>query len=826
MIVFQYSRQKEKDQPASHLWDLNYVPVKLQEDNHLFFETTATYSKKKSLVAPSLTYLEKDKSGSYKISYLFDTKQQADEWYKQFGLTANLNLPEGTVGVLSKVDKTIELQIFGGGKPTFRVTFKGPLGDLYSIAGLFAGVESPLNAIFGAVDFVSDLLYSIFSGVKDIIWPSKPPDEKALSHVRDGSASIGECVQVLRYERGEKDDRALSGSQLELLLLEDISGAIFGKKSKLTLDDWDNLLPILEKNSRFITSTNLAQIKQHVDVWRMIAIGEIKPLGELLTDKILPVAGTLFGVDQQKVKDTFTLTELEFGKPLNLRWHGWNVPATIGDTILGWFEGLWEFRQTKEADSFLGAIWGGIKDVVNGAISIPGKIIGTFLLIYKKSDRRKKQVEENIENAIEENERLIPRIRLGEKLSDKDMERVKKVYSNMLYLSQMLPFLKQSSLHEPEGMVQEHRKAHGMFYELLYARAMHIEVDATVADLESGKYKGEKMEKLRNAVKSSLKQAMIRLAQSYAYVEREMADINSFKKLPEHLKREANLQKLSTEELFAEIEGKKLDKDEKTDVDESWAWGRHLEDISAIVKDLKNGSEYAGYWRTAQEVLLSADLSKDEKDWGMTDEQQKAMEKISDLFYYANIYPVLRNYLASWAEKQPSKDALQLAEKLVTSANNYRSKREDDSFKRSLDWLAAVGTLFPASGRQKKIGSVVEQALEKQLKTMTKDAEDMKPGEKKSFISDLNFVALTFYKLQDAGAFSGDFSESFAQSLMDAAEKLYEIYKGAKTSDLTDASKPLLFWLYGNMSWVFSKLDEKDLKAIDNGMRIYAQSMK
>ena len=677
----------------------------------------------------------------------------------------------GRHGIGLSYDRLVEGVLEGNARLSLS-TQGGPGGNTYSVARFISEAKTgttTLGTILGAVKAGVDAAYSIYMRAKEWIWPSIPertgvPAAPVLEKIRSGSGSIQECLTVLSHSSCLAKDRQKAGARLEQLLLSDLYAAKPGEQ-KLGVSDWEALLPILKKNSAFLSSTGFAQIRCGADCLKMTGGRAAGPLDQLAS------SGWAGSLAAGTLSSLFSPEEMSIGVPLNLQ-YGWDL------------EGVFDFKKTKEANGWLGKIWGAIQDVVNIPLAIAGNVIGSVSPIYRRSDVRREEARASIEKAIGENEMMLS----GREASGKAL------YSNLIYLRSMLSLLPSLGEESLAQKISSHFGKHLRFYEGLSATVMHAETMQIISDLESGKYSRDPETQL--VLRERLAENLSRLIESYLYLtlsgEGKQGASEFYLKFK--AKQITELFLLVGKKQKAELEAinsSKLSKGKSVfpmlvmPDGQAIDWKAELVQASDSVQALGDG-KVSAWWGIVAKAIREGkgphELGGAEKD---------AAQELYLVAGYSQRYGVIGEYLQQWAGRQGQKEGEAVLQLLA--ANTGQQIREmSTALFNSLDWFARVSRLFP-NAKTPSLISTAGKEIDKQLELL---GSDLKSSEdEKQFVEKISFLAAFLHRLAILARLSDD-GEKIAEwgsqmkDAVDTLSKLSEKSKlgsGAAYQDLCDA---------------------------------------
>jgi len=814
-------KEEERFQPVSHLSYIVPVPVEQPKFFKPRISLTSAYNAEEGFSGGASVPLEFSKK---EASLVFAPSYQLGSGRKPLGagnlsLSSSLAVRDGRLGVEYGLLSGWSLSLAGRhgiglyygrycdgllfSKPSAKLyTQYGPVGDIFDTTRLIADARKG-NLGFGIIFNLRALAELGYSAVKsgiDAIWPkitTKAPDEKTIAAVREGKADIFECLRVLAHPPSGDALRRRAGERLEELLISDLDNSLHGKESVLSLSDYDRLMPILQKNHQFLSSVGWAQIRQDVDLLRMSSGGA----ETFKFVKNLSSGGWAGKLAAGALNSFLSIEEMGFGKPLDLRWHGWNLPYTIADTAAGWFEGALSFRNTSEGKGLFGKIFGFLEDVAGDVFRIGSRIIGTVSPVYRKSDARADEARENISSAIRENEALLS----GKELSPDEK---KAVYSNMLYLSRMLQVLSQENERRLTEKISQHLSSHKLFYELLSCEMTRAEALQAISDLESGKYSPE--EPRRQEVRERLQDALSRLLESYLFLSVCRND-GAFSGLRKN-------EMESIRELFKSV-GKKHEKEVSAGTpltlidfpppDQAASWNDELSEAEGLLGSLSDKS-MDRYWQVVVSIL------KKEPTESLSGEEDEAVGKIFSLARFAGKYPVLQGYVAQWAKGKGK------VEELMPLVATKLSERVDvmdyAGVNWQLDWLTVLERLFPSDVLRQEANPALKKSLASAFEKLEVSADEMKDDEQRlKFISDLDFGIRLASGLGGIAAARQAYENEMKKgeaALRKSAKALYELSRSSDTEISAEAKAKLriLYNMYGEK--IFALLSEKQADAV------------
>jgi hypothetical protein len=400
-----------------------------------------------------------------------------------------------------------------GGKP--RIMFDavgGPIGDTYSL-GKFALTSKAAGfaGIYAVIKAAIDIGYSIGKRLYEAVFPTfkRPrgkdgdvlPSEK--SHVQIGTGTMEECVAVLRFS---KDDalKSMAAKGITGLLEADMRKYSQGGSSDLTLTDLERLCKFMSKNASFFEGGFLANAYAYRDSRRLLSkrSSTFNGIEDMKTSMDSRGEGFLGNF----LSGLFSVDELAVGKPVGIRWHGWKHPiATIADTVSGWFEGLFEFKHTKQARSAAGKVAGALMDVAGDIFDFAGHIVGTFSPVFFRSDNRKDKVRQEIMERMEENERLFFR---GAKFDNEWL------IQNRDYLVQMMPYVSNGNNSALMKKISAHFEKFSLEYEIT---AVHSSIKKAQNCLE--RLANPTAESVVSAIQREIYSSIVRMAEAYVFLK-------------------------------------------------------------------------------------------------------------------------------------------------------------------------------------------------------------------------------------------------------------------------------------------------------------------
>ncbi|MCX8175210.1 MAG: hypothetical protein N3E51_03330 [Candidatus Micrarchaeota archaeon] len=652
----------------------------------------------------------------------------------------------------------------------------GPAGDVYSIAKLFKALKAggaSISTWISGLKGIADFIYSIFKPIVESIGSfitekPAPPSKETLDKLHNPSDSnpltITECLSILQWEGCSKEDRTDAATMLSVLLMADLYNLGSGKDSKLSLSDWDKLMPILQKNREFFGSS-LGEIEQVLDAIRLGA-----PSGAAFT----PFSGGLVG----------NIANALLGSIFNVEEYTLVLPRLY--KLLNLFDGVFSFRNTKNAEGFFGKIGGFFLDVINMPLQLASNLWSAVSPLQRKSDVRADKVKENIRSKLEWNEATLRKG--GEKITEQ--ERIQ-LYSNLIYLTNMLPLLAtsgDSQLEELAERITKHitgDKKNSTFYSVLMARM-------TRAEIGTEKEKGSLMWKLANAKTDKEKQdAIDKLNSAFTSLNNIYLRLQSIgyegldKSLAIELAREKMFIRRHLEYLNKIRKKMKLE-------DQIPDWKEVGNTLKNFYNDLQSGKA-AEMWKKVANIFKSGNFYSST----LTKEEEEAMTYVMSLAAYAEKYSVLGDLLESWSGKQDQNLAKQAFNSLIKL---IESEAKEGNFEH-LFYLQAFDKLFPNIVKNYEGSEVLEDAIEKYVKDMTVSAGDLKSQDARQLFFNGFYLSLNLiYGLCQFTNFSAidnkTLKEWATEKLPDALRTLYEVIKSSKdagNSSDYDAACSLLY---------------------------------
>ncbi|MCX8195118.1 MAG: hypothetical protein N3G22_03380, partial [Candidatus Micrarchaeota archaeon] len=625
--------------------------------------------------------------------------------------------------------------------------------------------------------------------------------------VREGKGDIEECLQVMAYSGAENELRFRAGLQLEALLRADIQKLLQGQDSFYSLSDWERLLPILQRNSKFISCEGMALLKSAVDSIRMTMYGQ----QTFKFIKNISQSGTLGSFVGGALANYLSVEEMSFGLPLGIRSHGWNLPMTVVDTVAGWFEGIGRFEKTKESNGFFGKMFGFLQDVVGDVLSVPSKMISSISPIYRRSDARNKEAFQNVREAISLSERLLSS---NSPISSED---AKTLYSNLTYLHQIRPVLEQNGEKELADRIKKHFSKYEIFYELLSSTFSRTEITAILADIKAGKYRsGAEKEKVEGLLSYKLAQ----LVESYVY----LMSLDP-KNVKEKIRGPVETEKNRIANIFVQIEGEaNLSSNVKSYINES---NRLLDVIGKL-----RGQQFSSDWKT---VLA---IANEESDFSkLSEESSSALKSVGEVLFFSQRYATIKGYLSEWLEKQDKKEVssaiTKLSERLAGGvAEVVDGKKELEKLSADFYLLSTITFIFPEVAAKHKPPESVQKSIEKLYKELDVGLGDLKTEEKKAAFFD-NFTIFSRLLIMAWGTPTilpqDKLQEWLSGKLPKATKTLFDLTKSLATKHTKKNITPTEDTLYQQLQsfWkdLYSNFGEAVLASLSTKEKDYIYSI-
>lgn len=652
----------------------------------------------------------------------------------------------------------------------------GGAGDTYGMYSFVKSLKegtSTFNTYLAGAKAAVDGGYSLIKRGIEAIWPDiklgseRAPTKEALESVRNGTASqdgsdgqkavvdrkdgVKYCVSVLQYENGEPEDRRKAAIMLAKLFAADLI-AISNGQNKFNLADMERVMEAVDNNRGFFASETSGMMKSMLDEARLRACG-VKTFGFL--ENAMKNGGVGGGV-ASLFAGLFSADELSVGKPLDLKWHGFNLPWTVIDTALGWFDDIGSFKNTKENKGFFGKIFGFFEDVVHDVLSVPAKIIGSISPVYRRSDAWAQDARDNVASAISENERLLAKLGSWGKIEKEDL---KALNSNLTYLGSMLSSVSGSD-GKLAGRLREHLGKNELPYAIFTSKIARMEMDGAIAEFENGKYKGTPIE---GQLAEFINQSAIRLSDSFVYLR--LADQKGLsKELSAELRYERASIKRGIESVAGRYEGYKT-------------LLAMQEDAYRIAKSLREGG-FDSDWAAVSQPIKSGESPK-------SGAQKEAFAKFTDAINYANTYSTVRQEFEAWslrgANREGIRDAMGgLAESMASVIENKDGKANPAELQSGLSLLAAMGAVFRRAAGGFEENKMVRDAMDSLAESLDVDYDELEAeGRKRKFVADLDLYTTAFDSLKRLGngmVDEGRF-ESWQRIVPDAAKALYGLVK-------------------------------------------------
>lgn len=607
---------------------------------------------------------------------------------------------------------------FYGAQTDNQVVFEssgGPLGNILAAARaqqhMSAGepfFSMPFTRAFAALKAAADFGYSAVKRGIEAFWPSiiegqEQPGAETLKNVRDGNAKglgIAECLAVMRYEKGDIGDRRKAGALLEDMLLSDLGKLASGGDAKLGLSDYDRLLPILEKSrcaegeggrpTHLISSSGWAAIRYGVDVLRM-------GLGSEETFKFvknMAGAGGLASLLGGTMANFLSVDEYSVGKPLNLRWHGWNIPMTIFDTVGGWFEGIFDFKRTGEESGILKAL-GFLEDVGSMLLSPIARAIGSVLPVYRRSEGRAAEAVENAKKALEGCEELAAKTILA----PAEMVRLN---SDAAYLNAMLPVLRKAGEDKLADRIAKHfsEPKNELLHELVSCEMTRREAASLKADLDGEWVKDSGTLEMMEA---SLAQKRRELVQAYSYLRLKASEIKA-KQMEAQPKGEKYFASKEEAALLKSVN------DEIAAIENDCRKGRHPKllaqsrDFDRVLGSLQEGGQMGADWKVVSDLLKRGEPAS-------TQEEADAVLRFSTLLSYSRAYETVGAEFAKWAAAQEQGELeelfVQVEERCINAMDELDKDADElETAKEYEEYANSVGRAISAMGDLGVFGQV------------------------------------------------------------------------------------------------------------------------
>ena len=647
---------------------------------------------------------------------------------------------------------------------------------LWKFANSLKAGTTDIGTDLGAVKAVVDGGYSIVKRAIEALWPDiklgggVPPTKKALESVRNGTAlqdgsdgkkaaveredGVKYCMSVLQYEKGEKEDRQKAAVILSELFREDMA-AMKGGGNKFNFADWDRVMEAVGKNKEFFASETIGSMQGGLDQWKCYAAGGKKTLGFLQNAMN---GGGIGGGTAALAASIFSADELSVGLPLDMRWHGWNVPWTAIDTAIHWFDDIGSFKNTRENHGFFGKVLGFFEDVVHDVLSVPSKIIGSVSPVYRRGDAWAKDAAENVGKAIDENGQIIAKLTAWGKY---DVGDLKKLCSNLAYLGEMLPAVAGND-EKLAGRLRSHLGKNELLYTIFSSKVARMEMDGAIAEFEGGKHKGTAIED--NIVKF-IDQIASRLSDSYVYLR--LVDQKGLgRELASEVRYERSAVRGKIEEIAKKYTGYAPLLDQQ-------------EDAYQVAKAIQNGGLDSD-WKAVSQSIGSgiAPTDKSRKD---------ALARLNKAMGYANGYRTVGQLAESWAlaNKEIVRDAMGgFAEKIAPQIENADGKTDLAVLQGNFGFLCSMrNTLGRAAGETGE-NEAICKAMDKLQKKLDVDYDDLKTAEQKQkFMAGLNTYALVFnyLKSMDKNGMAGaSHIKDWQEQASKAAKTLYGLTKEAE----------------------------------------------
>jgi hypothetical protein len=324
----------------------------------------------------------------------------------------------------------------------------GPIGDAVNLGKLAANdvVDGGWLAVIKAG---ADVTYSIIARVrekhKSKISKSKIKYEDASAALKDGKATIEQCVKVLTSGYNDEEKKKAAEKIYDI-----VNGLLNSGDSKaLNQTDLKKLEKAVVKNEHYFNHEKLAIIRSYIDA-RRLDPGGSKTFG--FAEKLANSKNMGLGMLGGLASSLFQVNELAIGIPARLKWHNGNVFESI-------FEGTFRFDHIKGAKNIFGKTLGLLKDTAGDIFKIATQTMQTISPIYFRSTELSEHARHNIRKAINENELLFKK----ENLNEKDW---KTIDANVAYITKMAPMIiGMGSNRSIYAKLKQHIGKYGAYYE-------------------------------------------------------------------------------------------------------------------------------------------------------------------------------------------------------------------------------------------------------------------------------------------------------------------------------------------------------------------------
>ena len=624
------------------------------------------------------------------------------------------------------------------------ISSQGGASDPYGVwkfANSLKAGTLDIGTDLGFAKAVVDGGYSLVKRAIEAFWPDiklggdVPPSKKALESVRNGTAlqdgsggkkvdleeGVKYCMSVLQYEKGDEEDRHKAAVILFELFSADMAAAGSGG-NKFNIADWDRVMEAVGKNRKFFASETIGSMQGELDKWKCYAAGGKKTLGFLQNAMN---GGGIGGSTAALAASIFSADELSVGLPLDMKWHGWNVPWTAIDTAIHWFDDIGSFKNTRENHGFFGKILGFFEDVVHDVLSVPSKIIGSISPVYRRGDAWAKDAAENVWNAIDENEQIIAKLTAWGKYDEGDMKRL---CTNLAYLGGMLPVVSESD-GKLAGRLREHLGKNELLYTIFSSKVARIEMDDAIADYEGGKYKGTAVE--GNLV-GFISQTARRISDSYVYLR--LVDQKGLgRELASEVRYERASTKLAIETIAKKYPGCAPLLDQQ-------------ENAYRIAKGIRNGGLDTD-WKAVSQSIRSGTVPADKG-------RRDALNDLYNTMECATGYRTVWQELGSWAlrNRESIRDAMGgFAEKIASQIENADGKTDPDSLQKNFAQLCRMRNALGRAAGETGENEAICKAMDNLKKKLDVEYGDLKTAaQKQKFLDDLGSYSMVFGYLKNA----------------------------------------------------------------------------